>query len=116
ADRLSDEIDRVHTPHDLVLPAGFDQPGYGNGSVVRYHDHGDSADWSGHYLAAEAIRHEMTGDARALARAEGVARGISACQAVEGSGVLSRVVIAVSSLCVRDMQGNSDFFVGTVGG
>jgi len=116
AESISDDINRIHMPFDTLLPAGFDQQGYGNGNLVRYYDHGDSADWTGHYLAAEAIRYELTGDPRALAAAERAARGLQGCLDVAGGDLLSRCVVPMSSPFIVDIQSKTDFFVGSVNG
>jgi hypothetical protein len=58
ADRISEEIQRDHLPFETLVGVRYSLPGYGNGVPVRYVDTGDSALWTGHYLAAEAMPPE----------------------------------------------------------
>ncbi len=118
ADAISDEIQRHHLPFDTVLPAVFDAPGHGNGTPASWFDHGDSAIWTGHYLAAEAYRHDLTGDPRALAGAARAVRGLGNCLevAIPGDGLLGRCAIPLASPHVAAIQGHADFYTGTVNG
>lgn len=118
ADRIADDIARDHLPFDTLLPAVFSQPGYGNGAVADYADFGDSAIWTGHYLMAEAMRWDLTGDPRALDGARRAVRGLGACLdvAIPGDGLLSRCAVPLSSPVVADIQGAQDYFVGTANG
>lgn len=116
--RIADEIQRDHMPFDTVLPATFDQPGYGNGAPVAYFDHGDSAIWTGHYLAAEALRHEMTGDARALAGARRALAGLENCFDVPlpGDGLLARCAMPLASPHAAAIAGSPSFIIGFAAG
>jgi hypothetical protein len=117
---ISDDIQRDHTPWGMVLAAVFDRPGYGNGTVTSYAGHGDSAIWTGHYLAGEAYRHDATGDPRALAAAR---RTLAAFLdnlevAIPGGGLLSRSVIPTASphYSAGAVRLAADAYTGTVRG
>jgi len=118
ADRISDDIQRDHMPFDTVLSAVFDQPGYGNGAVARYIDYGDSAIWTGHYLAGEALRYDLVAEPRALAGVTRAVRGLGGCLevAIPGDGLLSRCIVPLFSPHIADIRYESRFFTGTVNG
>jgi hypothetical protein len=98
AEDISDEIQAHHLPFGTLLTVHFDQPGYGNGNVVRYRDWGDSAIWTGHYITGEILREELTGDARAFAGAAKALDGLRKCLDVPGQGgLLGRHVVPVGS-------------------
>ncbi|MHC4391929.1 MAG: hypothetical protein ACYS22_11525 [Planctomycetota bacterium] len=115
--QVSDEIVATHTPFGTVVDAVFDQPTYGSGNVVRYGGYGDSAIWTGHYLMAEALRFDVTGDPRARAAAEKVFEGLRKSIDVSAyDGQLSRCVIPVSSPQITSIQNGLDYSVGLVDG
>src|SRR3954449_9230533 len=74
-------IQARHLPYgtvlDPVLAAG--------GLVVSYTRCGDSAIWTGHYLAAEAYRYKVTGSAAALANVNKAIQGIKLLVDVTGN-------------------------------
>jgi hypothetical protein len=110
ADAISDEIQADHMPHDHVWPAHFDQsPG---GNVTGYRDHGDAAFWTGHYLAGEAYRWDLTGDPRAIAGATRVLRGIDDLLNVwsPGDALLSRSAMPEASPWFKDIRNNGRVF------
>src|SRR5439155_21449822 len=98
-ERISDDTPRDHLPYDTLIPALFDQPGYGHGNVTAYTDFGDSAIWTGHYLMAEALRYDLTQDPRALDRARRAVSGLRACLDVAGpgDGHLARCAVPVGT-------------------
>jgi hypothetical protein len=117
ADEISVEIQRNHLPFDTLVQANFDQPGYGNGQVAEWEGYGDSTIFTGHYVAAEAMRYDLTGDPHALAGAARAMRGIDACLEVAGQrGLLSRCVIPVASPHISSITSGWSYFVGSVGG
>jgi hypothetical protein len=118
AEAISDEIQRVHLPFGTIVGTRFDQPGVGQGSVVAYQDYGDSAIWTGSYLASEVLRYEQTGDPRALAGASRALDGLNACLDIAGpqGGLLGRCVIPLSSPSITDISGASDYYVGVHNG
>jgi hypothetical protein len=58
---------------------------------------GDSAIWTGHYLAAEAFRYNVTRDPKALENVRVALAGIESLLDVTGTNSLSRCLIPVAS-------------------
>ncbi|MFC1708276.1 hypothetical protein ACFL59_15905 [Planctomycetota bacterium] len=117
ADTISDEIQTHHMPYDHVYPAKFDQPHQG-GALLAYESYGDSAIWTGHYLAAEAYRFDVSGDQRALAGATRAVAGIGLLLeiAIPGGGLLARAAMPMSSPHMAGFQGSSSFYTGWANG
>ncbi|MBI4577370.1 MAG: hypothetical protein HY722_14010 [Planctomycetes bacterium] len=102
---------RDHLPHGTLLRARMDTPaqdswedaygpgGPGNlGQVVSRHGGGDSAIWSGHYLASQAFRHAVTGEAEALDHVRRSVAGIGTLLDVYGgTGLLAREAAPLAS-------------------
>ncbi|HBP22406.1 MAG TPA: hypothetical protein DEA08_32085, partial [Planctomycetes bacterium] len=98
------KLRQVNLPHGTILSALMDTPvndtwldayrkgGPGlQGNVVGHGSGGDSAIWTGHYLAAEAFRYAVTQDPLALDSIGHVLKGIGALLDVNGgSGLLAR--------------------------
>jgi len=63
-----------HMPHGTILDPVFASST--SDQIVSYSRCGDSAIWTGHYLAAEAFRYKVTHSAAALANAAGAVAGI----------------------------------------
>lgn len=66
-------------------------------TIVSYSRCGDSAIWTGHYLAAEAFRYKVTRSADALANARKAVAGIKSLLDVTGNNVLARCLIPEGS-------------------
>jgi hypothetical protein len=115
---ISDEMQRVHMPFEMVLEVRFDQPGYGNGSPIGYDDFGDSAIWTGSFLAGEAMRLDVTQDARALAACARALDGLTACldAADPQGGLLARTTIPLSSTFSAQLAGWTDYYTGVHNG
>src|SRR5262245_53016527 len=76
---ISDNIQRLHLPYGTVLDPVFgssDPNSSAYSQVVSYARAGDSALWTGHYLAAEAFRYRVTKSPDALANAWRALRGL----------------------------------------
>ncbi len=113
--QVSDDIMADHTPFGTIAEVVFDQPGYGNGAPVRY-GLGDSTIWTGHYLMGEALRWELTGDARALAAIDKVLAGLKDCLDVSPvDGRLSRAVVPDGPF-IGSVYGGIDFAWATLRG
>ncbi len=61
--RISSNVQRFHMPYGTILDPVFASsdpasPDYTR--IIRYTRAGDSAIWTGHYLAAEAFRYQAT--------------------------------------------------------
>src|SRR5262249_28302217 len=75
--QCSDDVQSVHMPYNPVLTAEMSDPTYGQGTPTAWAGHGDSAIWTGHYLAGEAFRYKVTQDPAALANAQRAIAGIT---------------------------------------
>src|SRR4051794_38602336 len=64
---ISRNIQERHFPHYTVLDPVFEAPG--SSRIVSYTRAGDSALWTGYYLAAESFRYSVTHSQEALENA-----------------------------------------------
>jgi hypothetical protein len=93
---VSARIAQAHTPWDTVLLTLVPRsdPDAAPAGYLRYED---SAIWTGHFLAAEVFRFEVTRDATALANAARMLDGLASLIRLTGEpGLLSRVQIPLS--------------------
>jgi hypothetical protein len=69
-------------------------------------------------MMGEAMRHDLTGDARALAAVERGLLGFRRCLDVGGAGqgLLGRCVVPVADPLVAQIRGNPDYYEGAVDG
>ena len=65
--------------------------------IVGYTRCGDSAIWTGHYLAAESYRYKVTGDPAALGNARKALAGIQSLVDVTGTNLLARCIVPMTS-------------------
>jgi hypothetical protein len=125
------KVRRDHMPHGSIVEAHMDTPasdtwaqaygpgGPGNaGQVTDYFGWGDSAIWTGHYLAAEAFRWHETQDPDALDNVRFTVAGIGHLLDVNGgSGLLARCAAPASSVLGRQIiAGNGVFRQATING
>ncbi len=85
---ISNNIQAKHLPYGTIL-----DPIYASATSTQITDYtrcGDSAIWTGHYLAAEAFRYNVTGAADALTNVKAAIAGIQGLVDVTGTGVLAR--------------------------
>jgi hypothetical protein len=66
-------------------------------TITGYTRCGDSAIWTGHYLAAESFRYAVTRSPEALAAATGAIESLHGLVTVTGTGLLARCRIATGS-------------------
>jgi len=66
-------------------------------TIVGYTRCGDSAIWTGHYLAAESFRYNVTTNAGALTNVRRALLGLKSLVDVTGTDVLARCVVPMSS-------------------
>lgn len=90
---ISRNIQARHLPYGTILDPVLSPAG----QVVSYTRCGDSAIWTGHYLAAEAFRYNVTRSDEALANVRGAITGIRRLLDVTGAGLLARCAVPVSS-------------------
>ena len=124
------KLRQVNLPHGTILSAltdtavndtwldAYRQGGPGlQGNVVGYGSGGDSAIWTGHYLAAEAFRYAVTQDPLALDAIGHVLKGIGALLDVNGgSGLLARNAAPLASDVGQTIQGKGAFGRATLYG
>jgi hypothetical protein len=116
AEGLSSEIQRHHLPWDTIVETRF-RNGSGNPTVAGYEGMGDSAIWTGHYLAAEAYRYAVSGNPRAIQNAMRALRGIERLLDAGGrGGLLTRFALPESEPFARTVARQSKAFRTTVGG
>jgi hypothetical protein len=104
---ISNNIQKFHMPYDTVLDPVFassdpNSPDFSR--IVSYSRAGDSAIWTGHYLAAEAFRYRVTGSDEALKNAWRALRGIRSLLDITGTDVLARCLVPVDSPFASDIQ------------
>ncbi len=66
-------------------------------TITDYTRCGDSAIWTGHYLAAESFRYRVTRDPAALANVKSAVAGIRSLVDITGTDVLARCLIPLTS-------------------
>jgi len=88
-------IQARHLPYGTVLDPVLSLPDLS--TVVSYTRCGDSALWTGHYLAAEAYRYAVTHSAAALANVNNALQGIRSLIDVTGNDVLARCALPANS-------------------
>jgi hypothetical protein len=92
---ISSAIQARHMPFGTIL-----DPIYASSSstqVIGYTRCGDSALWTGAYLAAESFRYNVTQSADALANVKGALAGLKALADVTGDNRLARCMVPASS-------------------
>lgn len=95
-----------HLPHDTILDPEFATPT--SPTIVHYSDYGDSAIWTGHYLASQAYRYAVTHDPAALENARRALDGITRLVAVAGdAGYLARAAVPVASPWAAEFIGTN---------
>jgi hypothetical protein len=88
-------IQARHMPYGAIIDPILSLPDLS--TVVDYTHCGDSAIWTGHYLAAEAFRYKVTGDATALANINNAISAINNLINVTGGNVLARCALPMDS-------------------
>jgi uncharacterized protein (TIGR03437 family) len=92
---ISANIQARHTPFGTIL-----DPMYASASsntIVGYTRCGDSALWTGNYLAAESFRYRVTRDPQALDNVRKAVAGIQSLVDVTRTDVLARCLVPISS-------------------
>jgi len=90
---ISESIEVRHLPYGSILDPFVDA----RGGVTGYTRCGDSAIWTGHYLAAEAFRFRVTQDPAALRAVRAALAGIANLLAVTGGTTLARCYLPADS-------------------
>jgi hypothetical protein len=97
---ISNSIQQLHMPYGTILDPVFassDPASPDYSQIVSYARAGDSAIWTGHHLAAEAYRYQVTKSAEAYANVWRALQGIRSLIDVTGTNVLARCLVPTSS-------------------
>jgi hypothetical protein len=93
---ISNSIQQRHLPYGTILDPVF--PSVDSDQIISYARAGDSAIWTGHYLAAESFRYRVTGSPEALENVRKAIAGIRALIDITGSNLLARCLFPVDSV------------------
>ena len=92
--QISSDIQSRHMPFGALIDPIFSSP-YSN-RIIGYTRAGDSAIWTGHYLAAEAFRYRVTKSPEALENVKNAIFTIKSLVDVTGNNLLARCFIPVN--------------------
>jgi uncharacterized protein (TIGR03437 family) len=92
---ISAKIQARFLPFGTILEPIYASPT--SNQIVDYTDCGDSALWTGAYLAAEAFRYNVTQSADALNNVKNALAGLKALSDVTGDNRLARCMVLASS-------------------
>src|SRR5262245_39445171 len=95
ADAISARIREVHTPYGTTMDPVFASPE--SNDIISYTRTGDSAIWTGHFLAAESFRYHVTANPVALDNVKFAIAGIRRLIDITGKDVLARVTVPADS-------------------
>ena len=112
---ISNQIRQRHMPHGTIMDPVFASPD--SEDIVGYTRAGDSAIWTGHYLAAECFRYKATQDPAALDNIRMALSGLQGLVNITGSNVLARVAVPVDSPYgegIQKEEGGHGVYQGTL--
>jgi uncharacterized protein (TIGR03437 family) len=92
---ISANIQANHLPYGTILDPVYAAPD--SNQLIGYSRCGDSAIWTGHYLAAEAFRYKVTNSDDALANMKAAIAGIKSLADVTGNNLLARCLVPMDS-------------------
>jgi hypothetical protein len=98
---ISQNIRATHLPFGVVVDPIFASPD--SGEIIGYTHCGDSAIWTGHYLAAEAFRYNVTRSDEALDNVRAAVAGIASLLNVTGTNLLARCLVPMNSQYAQQM-------------
>jgi len=99
---VSANIQAIHAPYGTILDPIYAGPQ--SSQIIGYTRCGDSAIWTGHYLAAEAFRYQVTQSADALNNVNKAIAGIKSLLDVTGTNLLARCLIPLNSPYAAGIQ------------
>jgi uncharacterized protein (TIGR03437 family) len=99
---ISVNIQARHLPFGTILDPIFSGPN--SNQIVGYTRCGDSAIWTGHYLAAEAFRYKVTRLPQALDNVKQAIAGIKSLADVTGTNLLARCLAPINSPFAAGIQ------------
>jgi hypothetical protein len=114
---ISNTIQQRHMPNGTIIDPVFASPS--SQTIVAYTRGGDSATWTGHYLAAEAFRFKVTGSQDALANVWKALKGIRALRVVTGTDLLARCLVPPDwtfAASITNEEAGHGIYTGTVDG
>ncbi len=92
---ISQNIQAKHLPFGTILDPIYASPI--SNQIVDYTRCGDSALWTGAYLAAEAFRYKVTGSTAAFTNLTQALAGLKSLADVTGTNLLARCLVPASS-------------------
>src|SRR5260370_30577397 len=92
---ISATIQARHVPFGTILDPVYASPD--SNDIVSYRRCGDSALWTGHYLAAEAFRYKVTGSPEAFANIKTAIAGLKSLADVTSNNLLARCIVDKNS-------------------
>jgi hypothetical protein len=95
ANTISQNIRFRHMPFGTVIDPVFASPE--SNEITGYSRCGDSAIWTGHYLAAEAFRYSVTRSVAALDNVNAALSGLRSLVDVTGTDLLARCLVPAAS-------------------
>jgi hypothetical protein len=99
---ISANIQARHTPFGTILDPIF--AFRASDQIIGYTRCGDSAIWTGHYLAAEAFRYQVTRAPGALDNVKSAIAGIQSLVDATGTDLLARCRVPVDSPFAAGIQ------------
>lgn len=99
---ISQNIQAKHLPWGTIVDPVYGSPS--SSQIVGYTRCGDSAIWTGHYLAAESYRYAVTQSADALSNIKAAIAGITSLVDVTGTNLLARCRIQIGSPYFASIQ------------
>jgi uncharacterized protein (TIGR03437 family) len=92
---ISANIQAKHLPFGTILDPIYASPT--STTIVGYTRCGDSALWTGAYLAAEAFRYKVTASPDAFANVKNAVAGLTSLLDVTGNNLLARCIVPANS-------------------
>ncbi len=114
---ISANIQVGHLPYGTILDPIYAAPD--SDQIVDYTRCGDSAIWTGHYLAAEAFRYQVTGSADALNNVKNAVAGINSLIQVTGTNLLARCLVPLNSpyaTSIRSQEASNGIYTNSSAG
>src|SRR5262245_3952550 len=90
---ISETILNRHLPHGTIIDPVYNT--WDGNQIVSYSRCGDSALWTGHWLAAESYRYAVTRSPEALNNIRIAIDGIRKLLEVTGTGLLARCAFPI---------------------
>ncbi len=115
--QISRNIQQQHLPHGTILDPSFASPD--SNEITGYARGGDSAIWTGHYLAAEAFRYKVTASPEALDNVKKALAGIRSLVDVTGNNLLARCLVPVDwqfAQSILDEESRHGVYRNSIGG